>query len=80
MQNIDLYKFGFDNFSSNNGCNSTLQKSKLYRGCMFSNVVKIMIFISDVQYYVPIKLCKTTGSVHLFKITGRLKPEHIKLN
>ena len=34
------------------------RKSKLCRGCMFSNTVKIMIFISDVQYYVPIKLCK----------------------
>ena len=34
------------------------RKSKLCRGCTFSNAVKIMIFISDVQYYVPIKLCK----------------------
>ena len=33
------------------------RKSKLCRGCMFSNAVKIMVFISDVQYYVPIKLC-----------------------
>ena len=47
---------------------------------MFSNAVKIMILISDVQYYVPIKLCKTAGSIHLFKITGTLKPENIKLN
>ena len=30
------------------------RKSKLCRGCMFSNTVKIMIFISDVQYNVPI--------------------------
>ena len=36
------------------------RKSKLCRGCMFSNTVKIMKFISDVQYYVPIQLCKTT--------------------
>ena len=55
-------------------------KSKLYRGCMFSNAVKIMIFILDVQYCVPIKLCKTTGSIHLFKIVGTLRPENIKLN
>ena len=47
---------------------------------MFSNAVKIMIYISDVQYYVPIKLCKTTGSIHLFKIMGMLKSENIKLN
>ena len=47
---------------------------------MFSNAVKIMIFISDVQYYVPIKLCKTKDSIHLFKILGMLKPENIYLN
>ena len=56
------------------------RKSKLCRGCMFSNTVKIMIFISDVQYYVAIKLCKTVGSIHLFKIICKLKPENIKLN
>ena len=39
-----------------------------------------MMFISDVQNYVPIKLCKTAGSIHLFKIRGMLKPENIKLN
>ena len=39
-----------------------------------------MIFISDVQNYVPIKLCKTTGNIHLFKIIGTLKAENIKLN
>ena len=47
---------------------------------MFSNAVKIVIFISDVQYYVPIKLCKTAGSIHLFKIIGTLKSENIKHN
>ena len=44
------------------------------------NVVKIMLFISDVQNYVPIKLCKTAGSIHLFKIKGILKTGNIKLN
>ena len=39
-----------------------------------------MIFISDVQYYVPIKLCKTASSIHLLKIIGMLKPENMKLN
>ena len=39
-----------------------------------------MMFISDVQNYVPIKLCNTAGSIHLFKIRGTLKPENIKLN
>ena len=55
------------------------RKSKLCRGYMFSNAVKIMIYISDVQYHVPIKLCKTAGSIHLFKILGMLNSENIKL-
>ena len=56
------------------------RKSKFCRGCTFSNAVKIMIFISDIQNYIPIKLCKTACSIHLFKITGMLKAENIKLN
>ena len=55
------------------------RRSRLCRGYKFSNV-KIMLFISDVQNYVPIKLCKTSGSIHLFKIRGTLKPKDIKLN
>ena len=38
-----------------------------------------MIFISDVQNYVPIKLCKTAGSIHLFKIIDMLKAKNVKL-
>ena len=44
------------------------RKSKFCRGCTLSNAVKIMVFISDVQNYIPIKLCKTAGSIHLFKL------------
>ena len=39
-----------------------------------------MLFISDVQNYVPIKLCKRSGSIHLFKFKGALKSGGIKLN
>ena len=56
------------------------RKSRFCKGQKFSNAVKIMLFISDIQNYVPIKLCKTAGSIHLFKIKGMLKPEYIKLN
>ena len=38
------------------------------------------MFISDVQHYTPIKLCKTSGSPHLFKISGPLRSEDIRLN
>ena len=56
-----------------------LRKLKLFRGHLFSNAVKIMLFISDTKYYLPKKLCKTAGSTHLFKITGTLTSENKKL-
>ena len=56
------------------------RKSRLCKGYKFSNAVKIMLFISDIQNYVPIKLCKTAGSIHLFKIKGTLNTRNIKLN
>ena len=56
------------------------RKSRLCTGYKFSNAVKIMLFISDVQNYVPIKLCKSAGSIHLFKIKGTLKTGNIKSN
>ena len=33
-----------------------LGRIKLCRGQLFSNIVKIMLFISDVQYYIPVKI------------------------
>ena len=55
------------------------RKLKLFRGHLFSNAVKIMLFISDAQYYVPVKLCRTEGNIYLFKMIGTLTPEHFKL-
>ena len=39
-----------------------------------------MLFISDVQYYIPVKLCKTAGSIPLFKITGKIMMDKVQLN
>ena len=57
-----------------------VRRIKLCRGQLFLTVVKIILFTSDVQYYVLVKLCKTAGSIHLFKITGKLTPDKVKLN
>ena len=57
-----------------------VRRIKLCRGQLFLNIVKIMFFISNIQYYVPIKLCKTADSIHLFKITGKLTSDKVKLN
>ena len=36
---------------------------------MFSNAVKIMLFIPDTKYYAPIKLCNTAGIIQKKKIS-----------
>ena len=41
---------------------------------------QILKHSSDVQNYIPIKVYKTAGRIHLFKITGTLRAENIKLN
>ena len=56
------------------------RRSKFCRGYRFSNAVKIVLFISDVQHYIPIKLSQMSGSPHLFKFIGTLNSEDIKLN
>ena len=73
LQNADLYNFSINCYNFGLVMFAVLhpRKLKLCRGCLFSNAVKIMLFILDVQYYVPIKLCKTAGSIHLFKIKAK---------
>ena len=56
------------------------RKSRLCKGYRFLNAIKIILFVSDVQNYVLIILCKTAGNIHFFKIKGTLKSGHIKLN
>ena len=56
-----------------------IRKTRFCKGHLFSNNTKILLFISNTHSYVPIKLCIVAGSIHLFKIRGRLKPEHVKI-
>ena len=57
---------------------SKIKKSNLFREHFFSNVTKVMLFIWDTQSYIPMNLCKIAGSIHLFRIRGRLSPECIR--
>ena len=43
-----------------------LRKTSFCKGCLFSNNTKILLFISNAHSYVPIKLCRVAGSIHLF--------------
>ena len=56
-----------------------LRKSSFFKGHLFSNNTKILLFISNTHSYVPIKLCRVARSIHLFRIRGRLNPENVKL-
>ena len=80
MYNFSLYRNNSNNTKLDISHVPTLQKVKFCKGHRFSNAVKIMILISDVQNYVPIKLCKAAGSIHLFRIIDTLKAKNIKLN
>ena len=46
---------------------------------MFFKTVIVMLFFSDVNQYVPIKLWKIVGSIYLFKSFGHLTSEQITL-
>ena len=41
-----------------------IYRMPIFRKYRYSNTIKVMLFISDIQSYVPIKLCKTSGSIH----------------
>ena len=56
-----------------------LRKTSFCKGHLFSNNTKILLFISNAHSYVPIKLCRVAGSIHLFQIKRRLNPENVKL-
>ena len=57
-----------------------LYRMPIFRKYHYSNTIKVMLFISDIKSYVPIKLCNTSGSIHLFKLTGNISKEIIQLH
>ena len=48
------------------------KKSRILKGHLFSNMVKVKLFIADTQSYVLLDLNKIAGNAHLFKLTGVL--------
>ena len=56
-----------------------IYKMPIFRKYQYSNTIKIMIFFLDIKSYVPIKLCKTSGSIHLFKLMGSIKKRRCNL-
>ena len=58
-----------------------LRKNKIFKGrlLLFSNTIKIKLFVADNQCYILLHLNKMTGSVHLFKLHGMLIKEKLTL-
>ena len=55
-----------------------IRKSSLFKGHLFSNNTKILLFVFNTHSYIPIKLCRVARIIHLFRIRGRLNPENVK--
>ena len=56
-----------------------LKKSKVFQGHLFTNMVKIKLFLANTQSYVPLELNSEAGNVHLFKLSGALAVENFTL-
>ena len=60
--------------------NEKVHKMPIFRKYQYSNTIKIIIFISNIKSYVPIKLCKTSDRIHLFKLMESLQREDVILH
>ena len=56
-----------------------LKKNKVFQGHIFTNMVKISLFLANTQSYVPLELNSAAGNVHLFKLSGKLAIEKFTL-
>ena len=51
----------------------------MFKGRLFSNTIKIKLFVADNQCYIPLHLNKLEGSVHLLKLHDILTKENLVL-
>ena len=56
-----------------------IRKSKIFQGHIFTNMVKVKLFLVNDQSYVPVELNSTAGNVHMFKLSGTLTVENFTL-
>ena len=49
-----------------------VRKSRIFKGKLFSNSIKVKLFMADNHCYIPLHLNKLAGSVHLLKLHGTL--------
>ena len=56
-----------------------LRKSRIFKGKLFSNTIKVKLFVADNHCYIPLHLNKLADSVHLIKLHGMLTKENLVL-
>ena len=56
-----------------------LRKSRIFKGKLFSNNIKVNLFVADNHCYISLHLNKLAGSVHLFKLHGILTKDSLIL-
>ena len=56
-----------------------LRKSRIFKGKLFSNIIKVKLFVADNHCYIPLHLNKLAGNVHFFKLHGILTKENLIL-
>ena len=56
-----------------------LKKSRIFKGRLFSNTIKIKLFAADNPCYIPLHLNKLAGSEHNLKLHGILTKENLVL-
>ena len=54
-----------------------LRKSRIFKGKLFSNTIKVKLFVADNHCYIPLHLNKLAGTVHLLKLHGILRKENL---
>ena len=57
----------------------TIQRCTIFKRRLYSNTVTIVLFFSDVKQYIPVKLCKSAGSIHLLQLYRQLNSDQIVL-
>ena len=51
----------------------------MFQGHIFTNMVKVKLFLANAQSYVPLELNSAAGNVHMFKLSGALTVEKFTL-
>ena len=56
-----------------------VRKSRIFKEKLFSNSIKVKLFVSDNHCYIPLHLNKLAGNVHLLKLCGVLMKDNLIL-